>query len=85
MTDPLVVRRLIDEVVADYLDRSAGGLLPSLADAGRAARDVYDAVAGLGRLQRYLDDPMVEEIWINGRLTSVLAKTQRSRTRTYSS
>jgi ribosomal protein L17 len=65
MADPPVVRRLIDEVVADYLERSAGGLLPSLADPPRAARDVYDAVAGLGRLQRYLDDPMVEEIWIN--------------------
>jgi hypothetical protein len=73
MADPPVVRRLIDEVVADYLERSAGGLLPSLADPPRAARDVYDAVAGLGRLQRYLDDPMVEEIWINGRLTTLTA------------
>ena len=28
-------------------------------------RDVLDAVAGFGPLQRYLDDPEVEEIWIN--------------------
>ncbi len=26
---------------------------------------MYDAVAGFGPLQRYLDDPTVEEIWIN--------------------
>jgi pilus assembly protein CpaF len=30
---------------------------------------VYDGVAGFGPLQRYLDDPTVEEIWINDRLT----------------
>ena len=29
------------------------------------ARDVYDAVAGFGPLQAYLDDPSVEEVWIN--------------------
>ena len=32
---------------------------------GSAARAVYDAVAGFGPLQRHLDDPTVEEIWIN--------------------
>ncbi len=26
---------------------------------------MFDAVAGFGPLQRYLDDPTVEEIWIN--------------------
>ena len=30
-----------------------------------ATRSVFDAVAGFGPLQRYLDDPTVEEIWIN--------------------
>ena len=29
---------------------------------------MYDAVAGYGPLQRHLDDPQVEEIWINERL-----------------
>ena len=30
---------------------------------------MFDAVAGFGPLQKYLDDPTVEEIWINERLT----------------
>ena len=67
--DPVVdgpaVRRLVDEVVADYEDRSLTSALPALTDPRRAARQVYDAVAGFGPLQAYLDDPTVEEIWVN--------------------
>jgi pilus assembly protein CpaF len=63
------VRRLVDEVVADYDERSLTSTLPPLYDVRHAARHVYDAVAGFGPLQRHLDDPSVEEIWINGRLT----------------
>ena len=29
------------------------------------ARSVFDQVAGFGPLQRFFDDPSVEEIWIN--------------------
>jgi pilus assembly protein CpaF len=36
-----------------------------LADRGLAARQVFDAVAGFGPLQQYLDDPTVEEVWVN--------------------
>jgi pilus assembly protein CpaF len=64
--DPAVdggaIRRLIDEVVADYEERTLTSALPGLADARAAARRVYDAVAGFGPLQAYLDDPTVEEI-----------------------
>jgi pilus assembly protein CpaF len=67
--DPIVdsgaVRRLIDDVVAEYEDRSIGGGLPTLGDAQQAAREVFDAVAGFGPLQRYFDDPAVEEIMVN--------------------
>ena len=63
--DPGAVRRLVDEVVAEYEDRSVGGGLPALADAQQAAREVFDAVAGFGPLQRYFDDPTIEEIMIN--------------------
>jgi pilus assembly protein CpaF len=59
------VRRLIDEVISEYNERSLTGSLPPLIDNTRAARAVYDAVAGFGPLQKYLDDPTVEEIWIN--------------------
>ena len=56
---------LIDEVVGDYLDRAMRSSLPPLGDAQLAARAVLDAVAGFGPLQPLLDDPTVEEIWIN--------------------
>ena len=61
--DPAAVRRLVDDVIADYDDRALAGPLPPL-DA-EAHRHVYDAVAGYGPLQRFLDDPEVEEIWVN--------------------
>jgi pilus assembly protein CpaF len=67
--DRVAMRRLVDEVVLDYDDRALTSSLPPLADPVTAARAVYDAVAGLGPLQRHLDDPEVEEIWINERLT----------------
>ncbi len=43
--------------------------LPPLRDPRVAARAVNDAVAGFGPLQRHLDDPEVEELWIHERLT----------------
>ncbi|WP_159792163.1 CpaF family protein [Puerhibacterium puerhi] len=57
--------RLVAEAVGDYAERATRGLLPPLADPEAASRAVVDAVAGLGPLQQYLDDPAVEEIWIN--------------------
>ena len=67
--DRAAVRRLVDEVVADYDERSLSSMLATLPDPKVAARAVYDAVAGFGPLQRHFDDKEVEEIWINGRLT----------------
>lgn len=64
-SDLAAVRRLVDEVVAEYDERSLTGTLPPLFDPRGTARAVYDAVAGFGPLQRHLDDPSVEEIWIN--------------------
>ncbi|RKS72675.1 pilus assembly protein CpaF [Motilibacter peucedani] len=64
-SEQAAVRRLVDDVIADYDERSLDGSLPALLDARGTARDVFDAVAGLGPIQRYLDDPTVEEIWIN--------------------
>lgn len=67
--DPAVdagaVRGLVQEVIADYEDRALSSSLAPLTDAHHAARAVFDAVAGFGPLQRHLDDPTVEEIWIN--------------------
>jgi pilus assembly protein CpaF len=63
--DAGAVARLIDEVVAEYLNRATTSPLPPLGDAALVARAVHDAVAGFGALQPLLDDPAIEEIWIN--------------------
>jgi len=56
---------LVREAVADYDERSLHGGLPALPDLHAAVKSVLDAVAGFGPLQQYLDDPSIEEIWIN--------------------
>lgn len=56
---------LIRDALADYDERSLRGHVPPLADPEAATKAVVDAVAGLGPLQQYLDDPEVEEIWVN--------------------
>jgi hypothetical protein len=76
--DQLAMRRLVDEVVHDYDERSLTSSLPPLPDPRSAARAVYDAVAGFGPLQRHLDDPTVEEIWINEPGRVFVAKRGRS-------
>ena len=63
--EPEATRRLVDEVVAEYLDRATVSPLPALADPPEVARRVFDQVAGFGPLQSYLCDATVEEIWIN--------------------
>ncbi len=65
VADRVAMRRLVDEVVLDYDERSLVSTMPALPDSRQAARVVFDAVAGFGPLQRHLDDPEVEEIWIN--------------------
>ena len=51
-------------VVKDFSVPIYPGLAP-LGDRDAATRSVLDAVAGLGPLQQYLDDPEVVEIWLN--------------------
>ena len=62
---PGPARALVEEVVAGYAERELTAGLPPVGDRERATRAVLDAVAGFGPLQRWLDDPEVEEIWIN--------------------
>ncbi|KNC19566.1 pilus assembly protein CpaF [Arthrobacter sp. RIT-PI-e] len=59
------VQLLVNDAVADYDERSLLGVLPPLGRVDLARKTIYDAVAGFGALQPYLDDPTVEEIWIN--------------------
>ena len=59
------VRVLVDEAVAAFQERALVGAVAPLEDEQAMAKALMDAIAGLGPLQRYLDDPEVEEIWIN--------------------
>jgi pilus assembly protein CpaF len=57
---------LIREVMVDYDQRSAAGAVPVVRDAEAVLAEVAASIAGFGPLQELLDDPEVEEIWING-------------------
>lgn len=59
------VESLIAAAVADYDDRALLGLVPRLGDIDDAKKALHDVITGLGPLQRYLDDPEIEELWIN--------------------
>jgi pilus assembly protein CpaF len=65
MRDLETVRALVDEALRTWEERALIGAVASVADRGAAAKSVLDSVAGFGPLQRYLDDPEIEEIWIN--------------------
>lgn len=63
--DFVAFQGLVTEIVADHEHRSLAGHVEPLSDPAAIQKDIVDAVAGFGPLQPYLDDPAVEEIWIN--------------------
>lgn len=65
MSDASAMVSLVTQVVADFEERSFGGAAVVLADPAETVRRILDAVAGFGPLQQFLDDPEIEEIWIN--------------------
>lgn len=65
-TDGALAERYVRDEVRRYSERALGGSVPLLADEAAVARQVVAALTGLGALQPLLDDPAVEEIWING-------------------
>ncbi len=76
--ESVAVRRLVEEVVADYADRAVTSSLPPLVDASSVGRSVFDAVAGFGPLQPLLDDDSIEEVWINEPGRVFVARAGRS-------
>lgn len=80
--DPVIerdrVRRIVADIVSAYDERSLTRALPPLGDADTVTRDVVDGVAGFGPLQRFLDDPDVEEVWINSPSRVFIARHGRS-------
>ena len=63
LDDDGLLRALVDEVVADYRDRYLSGGLPVLAD--RDVELLHQRMVGFGAVTPLLEDPDVEEIWVN--------------------
>ncbi|WP_207346234.1 ATPase, T2SS/T4P/T4SS family [Arthrobacter sp. E3] len=59
------VRALVEAAVNDYGERSLLGAVPTLSTGEDITRHVFNTVAGFGALQPFLDDPDIEEVWLN--------------------
>ncbi|MGZ4437590.1 MAG: hypothetical protein ACXVW6_08115 [Nocardioidaceae bacterium] len=60
-----LVRRTAEGLVAEHDAASLTGAVAPVDDRGAGVEELVARVAGFGPLQRYLDDPTVEEIWVN--------------------
>jgi pilus assembly protein CpaF len=63
--EPQVVRGLAERVVREHDERSLTGAVAPVPDPGAYVGELVARVSGFGPLQPFLDDPEVEEIWIN--------------------
>jgi len=63
--DAAAVHRVATQVVADHEARSLTGAVDSVGEPDLLIGQLVADIAGFGPLQPYLDDPTVEEIWIN--------------------
>jgi pilus assembly protein CpaF len=63
--DVLRVRRIAEELVRAHDDRSLTGVVAPVPDPSAVVAELVARVSGFGALQVFLDDPEVEEIWIN--------------------
>ena len=63
--DAGLVRRLAARLVVEHDQRSLTGIVLPVEDHDAVVEKLVARVSGFGALQKYLDDPTVEEIWIN--------------------
>ncbi|WP_257424036.1 ATPase, T2SS/T4P/T4SS family [Nocardioides carbamazepini] len=63
--DVPAVRRLATALVREHDERSLTGVVAPVADPEGLVAELVARVAGFGPLQPFLDDPTVEEVWIN--------------------
>lgn len=63
--DKTVAEHYVRDELRRYSERALGGSTPLIADEQQAAREVVASLTGFGPLQPFLDDPEIEEIWIN--------------------
>ncbi len=59
------LRTLAERVVADHDQRSLTGAVVPVEDARAVVDTLVANLSGFGPLQQYLEDPEVEEVWIN--------------------
>ncbi|MEJ3405033.1 ATPase, T2SS/T4P/T4SS family [Rathayibacter sp. YIM 133350] len=64
--DAALAERYVRTELRSYVEHALGASGPLIHDEEQAAREVIAALTGFGPLQPYLDDPGIEEIWING-------------------
>lgn len=80
--DPLTQHReakdLIQRALDAYEQRMMRGLVPRLEDVDSLAALLFDRVCGFGDIQKYLDDPEIEEIWINSPSEIFVARSGES-------
>jgi pilus assembly protein CpaF len=63
--DTVRVRRLAEELVRAHDERSLTGVVAPVPDPLAVVGELVARVSGFGPLQRLLEDPEVEEIWVN--------------------
>ena len=63
--DVVAVRAMAEQLVGDHDERSLTGAVRPVENRDEVVDELVARVAGFGPLQRYLDDPEIEEIWVN--------------------
>lgn len=61
-----LAERFVRDELRRYSERALGGHGDVIRDEHQAAREIVASLTGFGPLQPLLDDPDIEEIWING-------------------
>ena len=62
---PEILEELIDRAIDEYEDLTIVGRVTPIVDHDATKQALRDDVGGYGALQQLIDDPTVEEIWIN--------------------
>ncbi|MGH3335769.1 MAG: CpaF family protein [Nocardioides sp.] len=75
--DAPVVRRIAEGVVRDHDERSLTGAVTPVPNPDSVVGELVARVSGFGPLQPFLDDPAVEEIWINDPSRVFIARNGR--------
>ena len=75
--DAPIVRRIAEGVVHDHDERSLTGAVAPVPDIDSVVGELVARVSGFGPLQPVLDDPTVEELWINDPSRVFIARNGR--------